>query len=305
MTGDLQNLLAVVVTHHPDKSLGVRLESLRAQAASVLVVDNGSRDFAAVEYAAGAAGCRVIRNRANLGVAGALNQAACLALDEGFEWLATFDQDSLAPPGAIADLLALHARHPCHEEIAILAMSHRDRATGRDYHRPGDILEEAEGWRSVRATITSGSLTRCDLLDRLGMFDEGLFIDGVDHDLCLRCRQAGWLIVEARSPVMEHSLGAITHRRFLWRSVPCSNHSPDRRYYITRNTLELCVRHFASDFAWSVRTAGHLVVASLAVVMLEEERLAKLGAIAEGVLHFALRRFGPRGGLPEPLPIGD
>jgi len=299
----LENVLAVVVTYHPDAGLDRRLEALRGQVGSVLVVDNGSPNIGDIEAMARAAGCRLIANAANLGVAAALNAAARVALAEGFEWLASFDQDSLAPPGALAGLIELYAAHPWRKSIAVLAMSHRDRATGRDYHRSGDILEETGAWRSVRTTITSGALTRCEAFRALGLFDERLFIDGVDHDFCLRCRGAGWRVIESRGQVMDHSLGAISRRRLLWGSVACSNHSALRRYYITRNTLELSLRHLRHDPVWCLRAAGNLLVDSLVVVLLEEDRQAKLGAILQGTWHFVLRRFGPR--LPEPRAMGS
>jgi rhamnosyltransferase len=303
MASPIEHVLAVVVTHHPDEGLAQRLADLRGQVGAVLVVDNGSPDFPAIEAAAHGADCRVIGNTVNLGVAAALNQAVAVALAEGFAWLAMFDQDSLVPKGSIAALVDLHARHPARETIAVVAMSHRDRATGADYHRGGDILEETDGWRTVRTTITSGSLVRRDALESLGGFDERLFIDGVDHDFCLRCRGAGLLVIEDRHQVLEHSLGAISRRRFLGRSVPLSNHSADRRYYITRNTLELCVRHFGHDAAWSAREATHLLTSSMVVALLEEGRRAKIGAMLQGAWDFARRRFGPR--LPGPRAIGS
>jgi len=303
MTSPQDKVLAVVVTYHPDAGLAQRLRALRAEVGAVLVVDNASPDFAAIEAAAREADCQVIGNRTNLGVAAALNQGADAALAGRFAWLALFDQDSLISQGAIAALLGLYDRHPAREAIAVLAMSHRDRATGADYHRRGDILEETGGWRSVRTTITSGSLVRREALESLGAFDDRLFIDGVDHDFCLRCRGAGRLVIEARGQVLEHSLGAIARRRVLGRGVPLSNHSAARRYYITRNSLELSVRHFGRDPLWSVRELAHLATSNAAVALLEADRRAKVGAMLQGAWHFATRRFGPR--LPESRPMGS
>ena len=105
------------------------------------------------------------------------------------------------------------------------------------------MLEQTAQWRAVRATITSGSLVRLAALQKTGLFDERLFIDSVDHDFCLRSRARGLLVVEASDQVMDHSLGNITRHRFFWRTVNCTNHSPLRRYYITRNQLEAIRRH--------------------------------------------------------------
>ncbi len=172
-------------------------------------------------------------------------------------------------------------------------MGHRDRVTGRPYHAASHVIEETAGWRSVRATITSGSVVRLSALEAAGPFDEGLFIDCVDHDICLRLRARGQLVIESRAQVMDHSLGDITRHRFLWRTVNCTNHSPARRYYITRNTLEVIRRYVFTDPVWALGAAVHLVGNSLATVLYERERAAKFAAMIAGVRDFALRRFGP------------
>jgi rhamnosyltransferase len=297
------NVLATVVTFHPGADLMRNLEALRRQAASVLVIDNGSPEFAEIQRQALSSGCESLHNSENLGVAAALNQAAKVARERGFEWLATFDQDSLVPDGALADLLAVYAAHPQRDRIAVMAMSHRDRATGQPYLRGSDVLDERPDWRSVRATITSGSLVRCDVVEKLGPFDESLFIDGVDHDFCLRCRRAGYLVVEGRRQIMDHSMGSVTLRRLFGRTIACTNHSPTRRYYMTRNSLEVSARYAITDGSWSLRNVVHLVDSNLSALLFEALRSEKAMAMLQGAWHFATRRFGPR--LPATRGSGD
>jgi rhamnosyltransferase len=288
-----QRIAAVVVTYNPDSTLERNLSAIREQVDLVFVIDNGSAGLAAVERAALSSGCRLVNNGTNLGVAAALNQGVKLARDAGAEWLATFDQDSLVPALALKGLLGVFEAHPGREKIAVLAMGHRDRVTGLPYHAASHVLEQTAQWRAVRATITSGSLVRLAALEKTGLFDERLFIDSVDHDFCLRSRARGLLVVEASDQVMDHSLGNITRHRFFWRTVNCTNHSPLRRYYITRNQLEVIRRHLFTDAVWTTLAAFHLVGASLATILYEPERAAKVAAMAAGVRDFLLRRFGP------------
>jgi rhamnosyltransferase len=290
----LAEVAAAVVTYNPDEGLAASLAALRAQIATVVVIDNASRNAREIERLALAAGCRFVGNAANLGVAGALNQAARLAMAEGFTWLASFDQDSLLRPGAIAGLLEVAAGHPSADRVAIVAMSHRDRATGRDYHHPEDILETAALWRSLRATITSGSLTRVSVFASVGLFDDKLFIDSVDHEFCLRCRRADWLVIEGRAQVLEHSIGAATEHDFFGRRIACTNHSPLRRYYITRNTLEVVRGYLLFDPRWTLSQVYYLCAGNILILMFESHRLEKFAAMMRGGADFLLRRFGPR-----------
>lgn len=287
-------VLAVVVSYNPDDELASRLRALRGQVRTLLVVDNGSANSAAVQAMAQEAGCSVILNASNLGIAEALNQGARAAAQQGATWLATFDQDSLVPACAIADLLALYPTLPDRDRVAVLAMSHRDRGTGRDYHRSGEVIEESERWRLVRTSITSGSLVRVDAFRQLGLFDAGLFIDMVDLDFCLRCRRHGLRVVESREVTLTHSMGDSTSRAVLGRNIVLTRHSPLRRYYITRNQLEMCRRYLAADPRWVLGALWDLVGGIAVTLLLEEERGAKLRAMLAGLRDFALRRFGPR-----------
>lgn len=287
-------VMAVVISYNPDHRLSRHLQALSSQCDTVVVIDNGSSNLAWVKDVTARTGSRLISNGTNLGVAAALSQAARIAQKDGFYWLATFDQDSLCPPGAISGLLNLHERHPQQNRIGVLALSHRDRATGRDYHHRLDILVNGAGWRSVRSTITSGSLVHVGLFEQVGLFDDGLFIDAVDHEFCLRVRKYGWLVIEGQQQVLEHSIGEATEHRFVGRRFVCTHHSPVRRYYMTRNQLEVCSRNFLIDPVWATKGLLQFAAGSIAALLYERDKLAKLRAMLTGMAHFALRRFGPK-----------
>lgn len=286
-------VLCTVVTFNPDETLAGHLGALRPQCGKLVVVDNGSDNADWVADVAARCGCVLVRNVGNLGIAAALNAGARIAMEEGFTWLGTFDQDSLCPPGAIAGLLALEKVHPRGQAIGLLAMRHRDRVLQRDYHHPLDILEDAGRWRSLRVAITSGSLLRVDVLRQIGAFDEALFIDMVDHEMCLRLRRHGWLVVEADDVLLEHSIGAASVHRLLGLRLVCTHHSPPRRYYRVRNQLEVSRRNLWFDPVWALKGIGQLVAPAVTVLLFEQQRLAKLAAMLRGAVDFARRRFGP------------
>lgn len=292
-TGAAPAVVGVVVTYNPDATLARNLAALREQVVEVVVVDNGTSDFEAVRRACGETGCRLIRNERNLGIAAALNQGYAAAAQAGAEWLAMFDQDSLPPGGGVAALLRLADAHPHGERIGVLAMTHEDRGTGRAYHAPSDVLEEGPGWRLLRTTITSGSLARCETLRRLGGFEERLFIDFVDHEFCLRIRRHDWLVVEAPDVVMTHSMGASRVHRFLGRRMVLTHHSAWRRYFMTRNQLEIYRRNLLFEPLWCARGFATLALGTMVMLAVEDQAPAKLRAVLRACRDFALRRFGP------------
>ncbi len=286
------SVLAVVVTYHPPPELEAHLRGIRGQVDALVVVDNGSPGAGEVEALCRQIGARFIGNARNEGVARALNQGLEQAAAGGHRWLAMFDQDSALPDGTIDALVALAARHPRAERVGLVATGFRDRHLGRSYHDPANTLVDGPDWREVRTLITSGSLVRLDTVATVGGFDERLFIDFVDHDHCTRLRRAGWLLVQSKDCVLDHAIGKLTAHRFLGRTVHCSNHSPTRRYYITRNQLEYYRRNLRHDPYLALWGVANLAMRSALVVLYEEQRAAKAAAIARGAWHFVIRRFG-------------
>jgi rhamnosyltransferase len=286
---------AVVVTFNPGANFERHLQAIRSQASRVLVVDNGSASAERLRAIVTNTECEFLGNEKNLGIATALNQAAEIASSSGAVWLAMFDQDSALPDSAIAEMLSLYAKIECKERVAILAMSHRDRGTGGDYHMSEDVLSEGAEIRRVKTTITSGSMLKLEAYRKLGGFDEQLFIDSVDLEYCLRARSHGFAIVEATKVHLIHSIGSSERRSIFGRPFVLTHHSDDRRYYMTRNQLRVLTRYAKFDPMWSGHAFIHLVRMSVAVLVFEKERPRKLVAIAQGICDFVRGRVGPRG----------
>lgn len=285
-------VMAVVVTYHPPPELAAHLRAIRRQVGSLVVVDNGSPDAARIETLCAELGAGFIGNVANEGIARALNQGAERARQGGFRWLATFDQDSAPPDGLIAGLWSLALRWPDAARIGIVAASFHDRHLGRTWSDPSNTLVDGSDWREVRTLITSGSLVNMASFDDVGGYDERLFIDFVDHDHCHRLRRAGWRLLQSKTLLIDHAIGQLTAHRFLGRTVHCSNHSPARRYYMTRNQLEFYRRCALDEPYLALWGVANVALRSLLTVMYEQQRGAKARAIVRGAWHFLIRRFG-------------
>lgn len=276
--------MAVVVSYDGAATIGRAVEALRPQVGRVLIVDNGSgaptqdvlRGFERMD------GVLVERLGANLGIGRALNVGVAHARRDGFSWLLTMDQDSVVA----ADMLAAYARavadQPDGGTLVSLSPAIEDEARPR---------EAAHGVERVRYAITSGNLVWVDVFDRVGTYDEALFIDCVDFDFCLRLRAAGHEIHRVADARMTHRLGEPSNvpravRRYYAR------HSPTRRYYMFRNYLYLAERHI-KRFPWFIVKLGLLHLVLLPLVALHDSEPARsLQAIGAGVRDYFARRTG-------------
>jgi rhamnosyltransferase len=288
-----RQVVAVVVSYQPSSLILSNIGALLPQVRGVVVVDNGTTGQARryLDELAPLPGVHLIANDENLGIAAALNQGASAAGVLGAEWILTMDQDSTAPAGLVAELLA--ARDDCEgrANVAIVAPRYRDAGTGVDhsFSRPADVRRR---WTPIEMTITSGNLVNLEVLDRIGGFDEALFIDYVDMDLCLRLRRAGYDIIEAGEAVLLHRLGAATRHRFLGREIAATHHSALRRYYISRNRVALYRRFARSRPGWVARDLYSWAREIVKIVSFEAEAGAKLHAMGRGVWHGIRGRMG-------------
>jgi rhamnosyltransferase len=273
---------AVVVTFHPDAQLAERLGPLIGQVGAIVIVDNGSspEELSPVLPLVQGGMVSTILNGTNLGIATALNQGAAWAAERGYRWFLTLDQDTLPGPTLVLEAArvfdAFHISAP-----AVIGASWT-----------GHSCEEEPG-RPERVVITSGAVYAVGPWLALGRFREDFFIDYVDVEYCLRARQSGYAVLKACRPTIEHEIGHPRVLRTPFRSVTPSNHSPIRRYYITRNRVRvwrLYWRRERSYVAFDMRAAARELVK---LVLYETRRRAKLRAVVRGAMDGIRGVAGP------------
>jgi len=266
-------IAGVVVLFHPDaERLRAALPSYSGVAKLYVVANSPATDLA-LDHP----NLELLQNPKNLGIAAALNQAARRALDEGYNWLLTMDQDSKFLGDGFAQLVQALSLLP--PKTAVL---------GPDYLNQG---RRADRPRPVRLLIQSGSLVHLPTWQVLGGFDEALFIDGVDHDYCLKARARGYAVCEWPQSRLEHALGDV-HPLPAWLFVfhrhdkqGIAYHRPYREFYEFRNNLWLLGRHGLRFPGWAVLRLGYLALRLFYALTFLPDRRERLKAIGRGLRH--------------------
>ena len=202
-----------------------------------------------------------IPNLKNLGIAAALNKGCEMALNDGYEWILTMDQDSSFKSDALNNFLQLFEKHYSdNQNIKSFAPEQND--SGKNiiaiskwirFNILSPIKRKILGIpkksvnpvESVNYVITSANIIHLPTWEKVGRFDEKLFIDEVDHDFCIRLKLHGYEIVKFNTCFVEHTLGKRKITLF-----PKYNYQSDfRLFYIFRNLMIENARYGGLSFA--------------------------------------------------------
>ena len=224
------DISAGIVLFNPDiKRLKENIDAVIIQCTHLYLVDNGSGNVDEVKGLLNQynqSKISILWNRENQGIAKALNQLTRAAQKEGFDWILTLDQDSVVPSNIVGEF----EKYINNSSVGILCPIICDRNKDEEIKINEDCTE-------IDECITSGSLLNIKAWSEIGGFDERMFIDGVDFDICYRLRQRGYKIYCIHSVLLLHELGHIEYHRFLFWKVLVKNHSAFRKYYIARNII--------------------------------------------------------------------
>jgi rhamnosyltransferase len=126
----------------------------------------------------------------------------------------------------------------------------------------------------------------------VGPFLDELFVDQVDNEFCLRLHVAGFSVLEAGEAILAHRVGNLRRHR-LPLPMYTSNHSPVRRYYITRNRFYVG-RMYRDQFPEYRRfELRQLAKEVLKILLYERQKLSKLHMMALGFRDYRRARLGP------------
>jgi len=299
----LFRVAAVVVTYYPStEALERLLQATRPQVEAVVIVDNTpSQAGSAIDAQPYDDSVVVIRNRRNAGLAAAQNQGIRWAAAGGFTHVFMLDQDSVPEHGCVERLYAA-ACDLVSRGFAVGAVGPRvlDRRTGRAYSFKRFTFAGIKHGRCIEAAdvipadflIASGSLTAMEALQAIGPMDDGLFIDRIDIDWCLRAAAMGQPVFGVCAARLQHEPGEHSRRIWIGRWTEAAVHSPERTYYMIRNSLVLYRKAYA-PLRWIVNDAIWLLGVVLVSCAVAPGRLRRLGLALKGVWHGLRRVRGP------------
>ncbi len=269
-------LAGVVVWYNPSEKEVENIKTYLGFLNSLYVVDNSACDNSNLLSLIGEGADKVeyIPNLDNLGIATALNKGCRRALEQSYQWIVTMDQDSCFDSVQMTRFIeAFEAKKLEDPSIAVFT--------------PMTYQDQPEGY--AQRVITSGNLLNLAAYTKIGGFDDSLFIDEVDHDLCYKLTQNNFKIYTFGDVHMEHKLGNTKLHPYLFtRHMWVMHHAAIRKYYIIRNRLLIQDRfpEYTEDYK---RENMRLI---FGVVFFEKQKLLKLRYLFKGYRDYKKNRFG-------------
>jgi rhamnosyltransferase len=190
------------------------------------------------------------------------------AVEQEYDFLWTFDQDSIPTPNCLEILLTTYHQlaqqdnyrigiiaptscDPRTDEVVEGAVFLNDRFIGIKHKNSVDFYE-------CDSPITSGSLISLAAAQTVSPPRADLFIDGIDLDYGLRLKQKGFHNLIVTSAIMHHNFGSPIHVKFKSKYRCVQQYSALRHYYICRNHTYLETRYSQdyyrlTSFRWRVK----------------------------------------------------
>jgi rhamnosyltransferase len=293
---------AVIVTFHPDlPMLGRVLAAVKPQVTRIVIVDNGSTNAALENFCGGYRDVRLLRLPQNRGLAAGQNEGIATAIGAGASHVLLLDQDSVPQPQMVERLReALDKLEQERLNVAAVGPRFRVDASGAisSFKSLGLI-----GLRSVTCCseqgivasdflISSGMLISARSLEEIGLMDEGLFIDQVDTEWCLRARSHGFRLFGVCAALLDHTLGEEVLNVWFWRWRRVHCHKPFRYYFIFRNTLLLFRRKYA-PLRWCLYEVWHLFGLVAFCGLIGRDGKSRFKMMKRGVLDGVRGTMGP------------
>ncbi len=278
---------SVIVCYWPDEPQLIQLcESLLADGAKVILVDNTETPYLADQQQL--AGCQLITLGLNKGIACAQNAGVAMATAADADVIVFFDQDSKIKQGFLQALVSpLNIGEPdivsplyfddiSNVELPSLRVNRY--GVSSTVHRSDSSIPYL-----VDVVISSGTAATKEVFEVAGYLDEGLFIDYVDTEWCLRCRSLNIPIRVVPSAVMHQRIGG---KAVSFGVTTLFVHSPIRCYYQLRNCFHLFRRrHIPILFA--LREMGSIFFSRALLLLIVDDKLvyakAYLCALRDGI----------------------
>jgi len=301
----IEVVLGIIVSFFPNlQELLSSLIQLKGELEEVCLVENGSDPKVQIELKATLEKNKTlipkihwIINPTNIGLASAQNLGIAYGMEKQVPFFLFLDDDSLLTKGSLSSMKEFLLSNQDYGMVApklIHLNSNRIQkypiihSTGWIYRRP--LYEKNDFLENVSTVIASGSLVRENCFRNIGKMRDDYFIDCIDIEFCLRLRANDWKIAVLQSAVLKHKLGEEKEFKTPLGQIYPTNHSPLRRYYMTRNRIWTWKLYGLKFPLWFLYDIGNFIFDVIRFTLFDKERVKKWKMLGRGIVDGILEK---------------
>lgn len=270
-----------VVWYNPNNENVGNIKTYIDYVEKLYIVDNSKKNNRKLSEKLNNTKVEYIYNKGkNLGISSALNLVCEKAKNENFSWMLTMDQDSSFDSKNMKKYI----------RIFNLIQNNNTGIISPKHILKNDTTEQKNDRIFVNTdyVMTSGNLLNLLVWEKVGKFDEKLFIDEVDSEMCYKMIRNGYKIKQLNKIKMYHELGNLEKRNFFFRKISILNHNYIRKYYIMRNKFYI----FKNYKKYRLRYGYYILNDFFKVIFYEKDKLKKLRYMFRGIKDFLQDKMG-------------
>ena len=278
-------VIAIVTLYQPNDENISNLALILEQVDYLVICDNSLSDnHIRVKNVLQNPHYSYLYNSKNLGLSAAFNIALnMLELNwSDNDYVIFFDQDSKIDKNYIIALKSEYEKLISLDyKIGCIGPKYYDKSA-ECYCVPKIKKDITDTLMSVKSIITSSMLCRYGELKEIGFWNEDIFLDMADWDLCWRFQQNGYLTCMTTKVCLMHKLGD-NCKKIGPLTLKTSN--PIREYYQTRDSLKLLHKSY-TPFKFKIRFIKNLTLKPVVHFLLLDDKKKRLSYFYRGIKDY-------------------
>jgi rhamnosyltransferase len=275
------NIYALMTVHYPNESVPKNADQISKQVTTLIILDN-TPDFDNSYLFNDVYNAIYINNGNNFGLSKAFNKCLKLGIIKNNDFVLFLDQDSFVHDNLVRilfdDFITLQ-----NKGIKIGCIGPVYYETNRKKVEIPKIKKELyNSIYEVKAIITSSMFTSYANLEMVGFWNEDIFLDLADWDLCWRLQKSGMFCCITKNAILNHTLGESVKKIGFF---VVKEGAAIREYYQTRDCLKLLFKTY-TPLKYKLRFVLMLTVRPIIHMLFLSDKLKRLKYIFSGIYDF-------------------
>jgi len=274
----MKSFACVVVLYHPTKDMFYNIKNYLGVFDFTYIVDNSEKSLIEFIDKLGSRNVQYIFFGENKGLAYALSYAAECAIREGYHFLMTFDQDSYVSSSTIKEMIDYMRE----KKVGIVAPNIIPYYSKKDLKEKIKLFNTGKEETEVeiqKFVITSGSLINLKIYQKVGGFNNSLFIECIDTDYCIKMYLHNYEIHKLKNLILYQRAGNSKEKKFLFMKIHPLFAAPSRGYYLFRNHICLWKQYGFLVF----RFYKPLLLAFIKTILYEDNKKIRIYYYLQGL----------------------